>query len=163
MEIEVQLTSEPIAERIPPPASSLAGAWVEFRGLVRGEENGADISALEYEAYAGMAEREMRRLITSICAHQPCLAIKVIHRVGVVPVGETAIYVGVAAKHRGAAFAVLAEFMDQLKHEVPIWKRRALDKLVAVAALRPLPPPAKRRAAGPVPPPSATTTVSVAG
>jgi molybdopterin molybdotransferase len=50
----------------------------------------------------------------------------VIHRVGIVPVGETAIYLGVAAKHRGAAFALLAEFMDRLKQDVPIWKRRAL-------------------------------------
>jgi molybdopterin molybdotransferase len=127
----------------------LAGAWVEFRGLVRSEENNTEISALEYEAYAGMAEREMRRLIAAVSEQQPCLAVKVVHRIGVVPVGETAVYVGVAAKHRGAAFAVLAGFMDQLKQDVPIWKRRALAGLVAVAALRPLPPPAKRLAAGP--------------
>jgi molybdopterin molybdotransferase len=149
MEIEVQLTREPIAAIIPPPAAGLAGAWVEFRGLVRGEENNTEISALEYEAYAGMAEREMRRLIAAVSEQQPCLAVKVVHRIGVVPVGETAVYVGVAAKHRGAAFAVLAGFMDQLKQDVPIWKRRALAGLVAVAALRPLPPPAKRLAAGP--------------
>jgi molybdopterin molybdotransferase len=149
MEIEVQLTREPIAAIIPPPASGLAGAWVEFRGLVRSEENNTEISALEYEAYAGMAEREMRRLIAAVSEQQPCLAVKVVHRIGVVPVGETAVYVGVAAKHRGAAFAVLAGFMDQLKQDVPIWKRRALAGLVAVAALRPLPPPAKRLAAGP--------------
>ena len=148
MEIEAQLTREPIAERIPPPASGLAGAWVEFRGLVRGEENNAEISALEYEAYAGMAEREMRRLITSICAQQPCLAVKVVHRVGVVPVGETAIYVGVAAKHRGAAFAVLAEFMNQLKQEVPIWKRRALASLDGQVSKADVPPVSKPAGCG---------------
>jgi molybdopterin molybdotransferase len=123
MEIQVQLTSEPIAEKISPPASGAAGAWAEFRGLVRGEENGETISALEYEAYPGMAESEIRRLLTDISTRQPCLAAKVIHRVGVVPVGETAIYIGVAAKHRGAAFAALAEFMNRLKQDVPIWKR----------------------------------------
>ena len=47
MEIKVQLTSEPIAEKIFPPSSGLKGAWVEFRGIVRGEENHEPISALE--------------------------------------------------------------------------------------------------------------------
>jgi molybdopterin molybdotransferase len=126
MEITVQLTNAPIAEHIPPPVSGVAGAWAEFRGLVRGEENGNPISALEYEAYPEMAEREIRRLLTEISVNHPCFVAKVIHRVGIVPVGETAIYLGVAAKHRGAAFALLAEFMDRLKQDVPIWKRRAL-------------------------------------
>jgi molybdopterin molybdotransferase len=144
MEITVQLTNAPIAEKIPPPASGLAGARTEFRGLVRGEENGGPISALEYEAYPEMAEREIRRLLTEISVKHPCLAAKVIHRVGVVPVGETAIYIGVAAKHRGVAFALLAEFMDRLKQDVPIWKRRALPEVgrvtpcvPAIASARP--------------------------
>ena len=57
MEIEIQLTPEPIAEKIsPPPSSGGHGAWLEFRGVVRGEENGGNISALEYEAYPEMAD-----------------------------------------------------------------------------------------------------------
>lgn len=129
MEIEIQLTREPIPEKIFPAAgwsSATAGAWVEFRGVVRGEENGQNISALEYEAYAPMAEREIHRLLTEISAVHPCLAARVIHRVGVVPVGEAAIYIGVAGKHRAEAIALLAAFMDRLKQDVPIWKRRAL-------------------------------------
>ena len=46
---------------------------------------------------------------------------------GVVPVGEAAIHVIVAARHRAAAFALLTGFMDRLKQDVPIWKRRAID------------------------------------
>ena len=64
-----------------------------------------------------------------------------IHRVGVIPVGETAIYVGVASPHRGEAIALLAEFMDRLKQDVPIWKRRALP---VSASLRATPLPAGR-------------------
>jgi molybdopterin molybdotransferase len=94
--------------------------------VVRGEENGRTIRALEYEAYPEMAGREIRRLLQEISARHPCRAAKVIHRVGVIPVGETAIYVGVASPHRGEAIALLAEFMDRLKQDVPIWKRRAL-------------------------------------
>jgi molybdopterin molybdotransferase len=127
MEIEIQLTDRPIAEKILPPGQPGAvGAWLEFRGVVRGEENGQAIRAIEYEAYSEMAGREIRRLLQEISARHPCRAAKVIHRVGVIPVGETAIYVGVASPHRGEAFALLAEFMDRLKQDVPIWKRRAL-------------------------------------
>lgn len=126
MEIEIQLTNERIAENLPPLAQAGAvGAWVEFRGIVRGEEDGQAIAALEYEAYSPMAEREMRRIIDDLVKRRPCVAVRVIHRVGVVPVGEVAIYIGVAAQHRAEAFALLAEFTDRLKQDVPIWKRRA--------------------------------------
>ncbi len=127
MEIEIQLTNTPIAERLPAPATGVgAGAWVEFRGVVRGEENGVVIAALEYEAYSPMAETEMRRIIAALADDYPCLFVRIIHRVEIVPVGEAAIYVGVAARHRAAAFRLLAEFMNLLKQDVPIWKRRAL-------------------------------------
>jgi molybdopterin molybdotransferase len=126
MEIEIQLTDSPIADRILAPASGATGAWLEFRGEVRGEENGQTIAALEYEAYPEMAEREIRRLLTEISAKHSCLAVKVIHRVGIIPVGETAIYAGVAGRHRAEAIALLAEFMNRLKQDVPIWKRRAV-------------------------------------
>ena len=111
MEIEFQLTSEPIAENIPPPGlwpSARTGAWLEFRGVVRGEENGQTISALEYEAYPEMAGREIRRLLADLSPRHPCFAAKVIHRIGIIPVGDTSIYVGVASPHRGEAIALLA-------------------------------------------------------
>ncbi|HUE36620.1 MAG TPA: molybdenum cofactor biosynthesis protein MoaE, partial [Candidatus Acidoferrum sp.] len=132
MEITIQLTNVPIAEKIcPPPDVGTKGAWLEFRGVVRREENGQGISALEYEAYPEMAEREIRRILESLSAKHPCLAAKVIHRVGVIPVGETAIYAGVAAAHRGEAIALLAEFMNRLKQDVPIWKARGLAEAKA--------------------------------
>ncbi len=140
MEIEIQLTHEPIAERISPPQSwpsAKTGAWLEFRGVVRGEEDGQTIRALEYEAYPEMAGREIRRLLQEISARHPCLAVKVIHRVGVIPVGETAIYVGVVSPHRGEAIALLAEFMDRLKQDVPIWKRRGIPLIRPAATLSP--------------------------
>jgi molybdopterin synthase catalytic subunit len=127
MEIEIQLVNHPIAERqLPPSSAGKMGAWAEFRGVVRGEENAAAIAALEYEAYSPMAENEMRRLLTDIAQRQPCQFTRVIHRTGIIPVGETAIYIGVAAKHRAEAFALQTEFMDRLKQDVPIWKRRAI-------------------------------------
>ena len=126
MEIEIQLVHEAIPGKISSPPPGARGAWLEFRGVVRREENGRKITALEYEAYPEMASREIRRLLEEISSRHPCLAAKVIHRVGIIPVGETAIYVGIAASHRSEAIALLTEFMNRLKQDVPIWKRRGV-------------------------------------
>jgi molybdopterin molybdotransferase len=126
MQIDIQLTGSPITEKISPPTSGgVAGAWIEFRGIVRGDENGQSIAALDYEAYPEMAGREIRRILEALAVEHPCQAAKVIHRTGIIPVGDTAIYVGVAAPHRAEAIALLAGFMDRLKQDVPIWKRGA--------------------------------------
>ena len=137
MEIDIQLVHGPIAAKISPPPNGQHGAWLEFRGVVRDEENGGKISALEYEAYPEMAGREIRRLLEQISSRHPCLAARVIHRIGIIPVGDTAIYVGVAAGHRAEAIALLAEFMDKLKQDVPIWKRRAVPLVGHVAPCAP--------------------------
>jgi molybdopterin molybdotransferase len=126
MQIDIHLTQSPILKPARPAANSAVGAWVEFSGLVRGEENSEPIAALEYEAYPEMAHREIRRLLTALGAKYPCQAALIIHRFGLIPVGETAIYAAITAPHRGEAFALLAEFMTQLKQDVPIWKRRSL-------------------------------------
>jgi molybdopterin molybdotransferase len=128
MEIAIQITGQPITvgARSRETCSGEAGALAEFFGIVRDRENGQPISALEYEAYTPMAENEMRRILQTLAEKHPCLAAQVVHRVGVIPVGETAIYLGVTAKHRGEAFAVITEFMNRLKQDVPIWKARAL-------------------------------------
>lgn len=123
MKIEIQIVSEPIVVEPPAKPAGDVGAFAEFSGTVRDLENGQAISAIEYEAYSPMAEDQMRRILESLAEKHPCLSARVIHRIGVIPVGETAIYVGITAKHRAEAFAMLAGFMDRLKQDVPIWKR----------------------------------------
>ncbi|HEV2452656.1 MAG TPA: molybdenum cofactor biosynthesis protein MoaE [Verrucomicrobiae bacterium] len=152
MHVEIELTDKRIPEKILPASAGAHGAWLEFRGVVRGEEDGRSISALEYEAYPEMAKSEIRRILLDISSRHRCLAAKIIHRLGVIPVGETAIYAGIASSHRGEGIALLAEFMDKLKQDVPIWKRRALggaggnDSIVPQKAAAPLEAaaPAKR-------------------
>lgn len=126
MKIEIQLTPERIVRDEPPPQMEM-GALAEFAGIVRGEENGFQIAALEYEAYSPMAERVMRGIIEDIGQRHPCLSVHATHRLGVIPVGDTAIHLAVVSRHRAEAFAMLAEFMNRLKQDVPIWKRRALN------------------------------------
>jgi len=124
VELEILITSQPLVPVKTTPEG--CGAVVEFAGIVRGEEDGGAISALEYQAYQPMAEREIERLAREINVEHPCAFVRVHHRIGIVPVGETAILLQAASRHRGAAFAFASAFMDRLKQEVPIWKTRAI-------------------------------------
>src|SRR5258706_416652 len=123
MRIEIQLTRETI--RTDSARLQLGdgdcGALVEFTGVVRDKENGRAIAALEYEAYDEMAIRVMRQICESLAEKQPCETVVIIHRIGIIPVGATAIYVCAAARHRAKAFALVTGFMDRLKQDVPIW------------------------------------------
>src|SRR5271155_750312 len=117
MQIEIVLTKEPIArpQTWPVPFSVEPGSLVEFYGMVRETEGEGKISALHYEAYASMAEKVMREKIAMLEKKHPCQAIRIVHRLGSVPTGEAAIYVGIQSRHRREGFLLLQEFMDEFK------------------------------------------------
>ena len=100
----------------------LEGASVEFQGLVRREEEGAPIACLEYETYAPMAERVIARLVEQARQRWPVREVCVTHRVGRIPVGRLALFVGVRAEHRREAFEACQFLIDEIKREPPIWK-----------------------------------------
>lgn len=122
--IHVALTRERIVAPEQPDGTE-TGAVVVFEGLVRGREGADDIDSLVYEAYEPMAVEQIRRAIDELLRRHPCHAVAVIHRLGAVPVGEAAVHVRAGAKHRAGALGFVAEFMDLLKSEVPIWKSSA--------------------------------------
>jgi molybdopterin synthase catalytic subunit len=126
MWIDIELTQEPIArpQTWPVPFDPETGSLVEFFGIVRETEGENKIPSLRYEAYASMAEKVMREKIALLEKKHPCQAIRIVHRVGVVPKGESAIYVGIQSKHRREGFLFLQEFMDEFKRDVPIWKMK---------------------------------------
>jgi len=109
-----------IAERRIPPD---CGAVIEFLGVVRDEEDGKRISALEYEAYREMAEFQFHKIMDETLKRFPISLLHVVHRVGVIQVGEPSLYVCVVAGHRGEAFEASKYLIDRLKQVVPIWKR----------------------------------------
>jgi len=101
-----------------------AGAVVGFTGLVRDNDDGRSVSALEYEAHP-TADAVLEAVTTSWLTNHPAVtAVAVSHRIGLVPVGQTALVVAVSAPHRREAFAACADLVDRIKAEVPLWKRQ---------------------------------------
>jgi molybdopterin synthase catalytic subunit len=121
--MEARLPSPPLP---PETVRGIAGAWAEFHGYVRADEKGQKISALRYDIYEPMARKQLAAHIEELASKHGLVAVRFWHRTGVVPVGESSVYVAVAAPHRREAFAALAELMDRLKKDVPIWKAESL-------------------------------------
>ena len=100
-----------------------AGAVVLFLGTTRVQNEGRRVVRLEYEAFAGMAEREMATLAARARRRWRLCRVAMVHRTGVVPVGQVSVGVAVSSGHRPEAFAAGRWLIDRLKKTVPIWKR----------------------------------------
>jgi len=99
------------------------GAAVYFSGVVRGSEDGQPITAIDYEAFGQMAERQFHLLFDEMEKRWPVESVRLVHRLGVVRVNEPSLWVEIVAPHRGEAFAAGQWLIDEMKRVVPIWKK----------------------------------------
>jgi molybdopterin converting factor subunit 1 len=99
------------------------GGIVTFVGAVRDHARGRNIRHLEYEAYPGMAEREMEKIAAAASERWPGCRVAIAHRAGHLEVGEIAVAIAAAAPHRAEAFEACRFAIDTLKETVPIWKK----------------------------------------
>jgi molybdopterin synthase catalytic subunit len=97
------------------------GAIVTFTGLCRDE--GGTLSALELEHYPAMAEAQITQIAQDAAQRWPLMDVVVIHRFGVIGIGEPIVLVIATSSHRAAAFAGAEYVMDFLKSRAPFWKK----------------------------------------
>ena len=104
-----------------------AGGIAQFSGVVRDHNRGARVVAIEYEAYAEMAEPVVAAIIHEAFQRWPFWRASAVHRTGELAIGDVAVCVTVSASHRDPAFAACRSIIDRLKAEAPIWKRETLE------------------------------------
>ncbi len=104
-------------------ADPRAGACVTFEGWVRDHNEGHPVLALDYEAYAPLAEKEGTRILAEAREKFSILGAVCLHRTGSLRLGDLAVWVGVTAAHRGAAFDACRYVIDETKARVPVWKK----------------------------------------
>ncbi len=103
------------------------GAVSLFLGTARNVNKGRRVLFLDYEAYAGMAEREMHRIAAEAIVQFGVSRVVIVHRVGRVEIGEASVGIAVASPHRAAAIEACRFVIDTLKTTVPIWKREHFE------------------------------------
>jgi len=96
---------------------------VTFVGTTRNENAGRRVRRLEYEALESMATKEMRALAATAKKRWRLRKVGMVHRIGVVPVGEASVAIAVSSGHRTEAFDACRWLIDRLKEIVPIWKK----------------------------------------
>jgi molybdopterin synthase catalytic subunit len=123
---QLTLTTDPIDEAALVSARRMStgmGAAIVFSGVVRGRESEATITAIHYEAFPAMAERQFHLLFDQLAQRWPVESVRLVHRLGIVHVNEPSLWVEVVAAHRAEAFAACQWLIDEMKRVVPIWKR----------------------------------------
>ena len=100
-----------------------AGAVVTFAGVVRDHDDGRAVVRIEYVAHPGAGE-VLARVAADVASRTAVDALAVSHRVGELDIGECALAVAASAVHRDAAFAAVALLVDEVKRQVPVWKRQ---------------------------------------
>ena len=121
---EEPLSLEAVAAEV---ADERAGAVATFTGTVRRQSRGREVTRLEYEAYAEMAEEVMAQLAADLRERYELCAVAIHHRVGVLGIGEASVVVAVSAPHRQDALAACKDAIDTLKETVPLWKKEVYE------------------------------------
>ncbi len=118
--VETAIDLDAVLEAVADPA---AGAVVTFDGRVRNHARGKPVTHLYYETYGSMALREMKKIRAEAMRRWPLVNLAIVHRVGLLQIGESSVLIAASAAHRADAFEACRFAIDTLKTTVPIWKK----------------------------------------
>lgn len=121
--LDVRETPLSVDEVLAAVRDDAAGGTALFLGTVRDEDGGKGVTGLGYSAHPSVLEA-LREVAERVVAAHPVIALAAVHRVGELAIGDAAVVVGVSCGHRGEAFDACRQLIDDLKHEVPIWKHQ---------------------------------------
>jgi molybdopterin synthase catalytic subunit len=114
--------SQPPTTKDPNTFECSNGGLVIFQGIVRGRTGDVETEYLEYSAHTEMALRQMRE-IENEARRKFGAEVVMVHRLGRLSPGDTAVLVAAATPHRSEAFEACRFLIDTLKQDVPIWKK----------------------------------------
>ncbi|GAB3114540.1 molybdenum cofactor biosynthesis protein MoaE [Janibacter alkaliphilus] len=108
--------------------STQHGAVATFVGVVRDHDPEADgeVVALDYSAHPE-APQILERVVRDVLArydHDDAATVAAAHRTGHLAVGDLALVVCVGSAHRALAFDVCREVVEEIKRELPVWKKQ---------------------------------------
>ena len=121
---EAPIQPGPIIEQV---TSHQCGAIDVFIGTVRDQTQQRAVTRLEFEAYGPMAVKELQKIAEDARAQWPIDRLAVVHRTGVLDLGEIAVIIAVSTPHRAASFTACKYIIDTLKETVPIWKKEVFE------------------------------------
>jgi molybdopterin synthase catalytic subunit len=124
-----RVTEEPLSLEavVAEVADERAGGIATFTGTVRRQSRGREVTRLEYEAYAEMAEDVMGEIAADLEQRYELCKVAIHHRVGTLGIGEASVAIAVSAPHRQDALAACKDAIDRLKETAPLWKKEVYE------------------------------------
>ena len=114
------IDTEALRKQLADPA---CGGYCAFEGWVRNNNEGHEVTRLEYEAFIDLAIKEGQCIVGEAVKRFGVNQALCVHRVGSLGIGDVAVWVGVSSGHRDEAFKACRYIIDEVKHRVPIWKK----------------------------------------
>jgi len=108
-----------------------SGGMDVFIGTVRNHSQGKRVRELEYSAYVPMAEKLMAEIEKEIKGKWIVDAVALVHRIGILKIGDVAVVTAISAAHRNEAFEACRYAIDRVKTIVPIWKKEHFEEGLA--------------------------------
>ena len=120
-----RLTRAPISldSALPEVSAAAAGALTFFLGVVRDNNDGRRVTRIQYEAYEEMALEQLGQVEAEIRQRFEVTGVLLVHRLGMIPVGEASVLVAISSPHRDSGFRACRHGIDRIKDLVPIWKK----------------------------------------
>ncbi|HEY3737803.1 MAG TPA: molybdenum cofactor biosynthesis protein MoaE [Jatrophihabitans sp.] len=100
-----------------------AGGHVLFCGVIRDHDHDRAVREIEYLAHPS-AQDVLHEVVADFAARPEVLVVTASHRVGPLVIGDVALVAAISSVHRGPAFELCGELVDELKARLPIWKRQ---------------------------------------
>ncbi len=125
----IAITDQPIDvdAAIAAAQSERAGAVNVFIGTVRNHAARQTVMRLEYEAYDKMALKKMEEVAAEARRRWPVEKAAIVHRKGILQIGEVAVVIAVSTPHRRESFEACQYIIDTIKQVVPIWKKEVYE------------------------------------
>ncbi len=114
------ITADPLVSEV---SRNTSGAVALFVGIAREFTQGRRVIHLQYEAYPEMALKKMGEIEEEIRGKWEVDGVAIVHRLGVLKMGEASIIVAISAPHRRAALAACELAIERVKEVVPVWKK----------------------------------------
>jgi molybdopterin synthase catalytic subunit len=115
-----------VDEALAAVADPSAGGTCVFIGTVRDHSGGGDaVEALTYEAWDQLAAERLGEIASAIHARWQVCRVALLHATGALAIGDVSVVVAVSAAHRAEAFEACRFGIEELKRDVPIWKKES--------------------------------------
>ena len=118
--VDQAIDMQSLIEAVGDPA---CGAVLLFIGNVRDQHEHREVDSIVYDAYRSMALSQLEAIAADLEDASGNLRVRIVHRLGEIPVGEASVAIAVASPHRAAAYETSRAVLERLKREVPIWKQ----------------------------------------